>query len=97
MMSPLTKLLLAAGLVMQAGATTIKVAVGKTGLTFDPNIIPAKVGDVLEFNFYPRNHSVVAGDFSKPCQPATSGGFFSGFFPTAVNTTNVRLTSSCHS
>src|SRR4051812_34137565 len=53
-------LLAAAGL---AAATTISVAVGKDGLTFEPNKIQAHVGDAIEFRFYAKNHSVVAGDF----------------------------------
>ncbi|KAK3378830.1 extracellular serine-rich protein [Lasiosphaeria ovina] len=77
---------------MQASADTIKVAVGKSGLTFDPNSITAKVGDVVEFNFYAKNHSVVGGDFLNPCKPA-EGSFFSGFFPTEANASQVfRLT-----
>ncbi|KAK0636475.1 Cupredoxin, partial [Bombardia bombarda] len=80
-----------AGLVMQASATTIRVDVGKTGLTFDPNVITAGVGDVLEFHFYPRNHSVVSGLWTQACIPPASGGFYTGFFPTANNTVNSQV------
>jgi plastocyanin len=73
-----------------AAAATIPVSVGKNGLTFEPNVIRAQEGDVIEFRFWPRNHSVVAGDFANACRPAADNGFFSGFFPTQPNTVNVR-------
>ena len=73
-----------------ATAATIPVSVGKNGLTFEPNMIHAQQGDVIEFRFWPRNHSVVAGDFNEACRPASENGFFSGFFPTQPDTVNVR-------
>lgn len=46
----------------------------------------AEVGDYVEFEFYPKNHSVVRAPYKHPCIPferlATDKvGFFSGFFP----------------
>ena len=35
-------------------ATTIKVDVGKNGLTYTPNDITAVVGDQVEFSFFPK-------------------------------------------
>jgi plastocyanin len=90
MMLP-TNILLLAGIAGQAIGATIPVSVGKTGLTFEPNIIKAAQGDVIEFRFWPRNHSVVAGEFTSACKPANQGGFFSGFFPTQPGTVNVRI------
>ena len=87
MLSPTAFLLATASL---AAASTIPVLVGKTGLTFEPNMIHANVGDVIEFQFYAKNHSVVAGDFTAGCRPASSGGFYSGFFPTAAGIVNVH-------
>ncbi|KAH8879019.1 Cupredoxin, partial [Thozetella sp. PMI_491] len=49
-------------------------------LAFDPEFVEANPGDVLEFHFLPHNHSVVMGDFDRPCKAAKSGGFYSGFF-----------------
>jgi plastocyanin len=72
------------------------VSVGKNGLTFEPNEIRAQQGDVIEFRFWPRNHSVVAGDFNNPCRPAEDNGFFSGFFPTQQGV-NVRNAQPPHS
>lgn len=50
---------------------------------FDPPIVSASPGDVLEFHFLKGNHSVALGDWDAPCNPAKSGGFFSGFQPVA--------------
>ncbi|KAF6828254.1 extracellular serine-rich protein [Colletotrichum plurivorum] len=67
-----------------AGVHVVKV--GDGGLTFSPNDIKAAVGDVVEFHFYPRAHSVAQSSFDKPCEPLSNGtttGFFSG--PVAVS------------
>ncbi|KAL2022870.1 hypothetical protein VTK56DRAFT_4401 [Thermocarpiscus australiensis] len=90
-MIPTTNIFLLAGVAAQAIASTIPVSVGKTGLTFEPNVIRAQQGDVIEFRFWALNHSVVAGDFANACQPAKQGGFFSGFFPTQANTVNPQV------
>ncbi|KAL6890415.1 hypothetical protein GGI43DRAFT_387617 [Trichoderma evansii] len=69
-------------LASHGSAETIKIQVGANGeLAFSPDSVTAKVNDVLEFHFNPLNHSVVMGDFANPCQPAKTGGFFSGFQP----------------
>jgi plastocyanin len=67
-----------------ANAATIKITAGGTGLYFQPETTTAAKGDILKFHFVPRNHSVVAGDFNNPCQPAATGGFFSGFVPVST-------------
>ncbi|KAH8900139.1 hypothetical protein GQ53DRAFT_801633 [Thozetella sp. PMI_491] len=89
----LSKLLLVAGLAMQAMASTHRINVGKDGLTFAPNSFNASVGDTLEFHFYAKNHSVVRGDFDNACNPApdTTGGFFSGWFPTNGSAQNANV------
>jgi protein AFG1 len=94
-MSPLTSILLAAGLAMQANAATVKITVGQGGLNFSPNEVKAAVGDVLEFHYVGGNHSVVQGDFDNPCNPATTGGFFSGYLP-ATNGENVGFPPQSH-
>ncbi|KAK5987578.1 putative GPI-anchored cupredoxin [Cladobotryum mycophilum] len=66
-----------------ASAKTIRIDSGKDGLTFSPADIKADVGDILEWHFFPQNHSVVAADFAGPCKPAAKGGFFSSWMPTA--------------
>jgi len=60
---------------------THSVVAGRGGLKFDPDNIVAEIGDVVEFHFTPRNHSVVESSFAKPCQPKDATSFFSGFFP----------------
>ncbi|KAL7799121.1 Cupredoxin [Trichoderma ceciliae] len=67
-----------------ASAKTIRIDVGENGaLNFTPDNLQASTGDILEFHYHSINHSVVAADFAKPCQPKAEGGFYSGFFPTS--------------
>lgn len=65
------------------GATHTVVA-GKGGNKFDPDNIVAEIGDVVEWHFLPRNHSVAQSSFFEPCKPLedTKGeqvGFFADF------------------
>ncbi|KAK2010241.1 Cupredoxin [Colletotrichum eremochloae] len=65
-------------------AETHIVKVGDGGLTFQPNDIKANVGDMVEFHFYPKSHSVAQAAFDSPCMPMGNGsamGFFSGPMP----------------
>ncbi|KAI8664438.1 hypothetical protein NCS55_00952500 [Fusarium keratoplasticum] len=71
-------------LAVGASATTHRVEVGKGGLKYTPDTISAAKGDIIEFHF-DSMHSVVAGDFNKPCTPVTSGGFYSGDLPASGN------------
>ncbi|KAF8419305.1 Cupredoxin [Tirmania nivea] len=85
----LTAVAALAGLVSAESAKVHVVQVGgKNGeLKFYPEELNAAVGDMVQFQFYPRNHSVARSDFAHPCvplDPATSNGtsgFFSGFMP----------------
>lgn len=61
-------------------AKTTTIAVGKGGLNFDPDTVTAAQGDVLEFHFYPVNHSIAQSSFDKPCV-ADETGIWSGFMP----------------
>ena len=69
---------LAAGLLFRSTNCAI-IDIQAVDLAFKPEVIQASPGDILEFHFYPHNHSVVKGDFDKPCQAADSRGFYSGF------------------
>ncbi|KAK6346570.1 hypothetical protein TWF696_006692 [Orbilia brochopaga] len=60
---------------------THSIVVGRGGLRFDPDNVQAEIGDVIEWHFTPRNHSIVQSNFGNPCVP-TAGAFFSGFVPT---------------
>ncbi|KAM7189801.1 Cupredoxin, partial [Rhypophila sp. PSN 637] len=76
-------------LLSTASATTIKIDVGKSGLTFSPDSVTAKTGDVLEYHFHgPVPHSVAQSDFSSPCNPSKTGGFYSGTIRTDGNGEN---------
>ncbi|RPA80045.1 hypothetical protein BJ508DRAFT_210619 [Ascobolus immersus RN42] len=77
---------------MQAQGRIIRtVQVGRNGsdlsLTFTPEITRAAVGDLIQFQFYPVNHSVQHGSFDSPCAPMPVGPktFFSGFRPVSRN------------
>ena len=57
----------------------------------------APTRSTIEFRYWPRNKSVVAGDFSYACRPAMFYGFFSSFFPNTVGTVNlIHIHSSAH-
>ena len=72
-------------------ATGTKVHVVQVGgpngaLTYTPDNIQAKKGEVVQFQFNPKNHSVVQSNFANPCVPINNvqpnvTGFFSGFMP----------------
>jgi len=65
-------------------ALTQRVNVGEDGLAFNPNSITAAVGDIVEFYFYPNNHSVAEGDFNTPCSAGSiANPIFSGFIPSS--------------
>jgi plastocyanin len=54
-------------------------------LIFEPEIVTASLKDVINFHFYPINHSVAQSSFEKPCEPLEGGvgqlPIFSGFLP----------------
>lgn len=65
---------------------THSVVAGRGGaLIFDPDNVVAEIGDVVEWHFLPKNHSVAQSSFAKPCVPDADVpvSFFSGFQPTA--------------
>lgn len=71
------------------GSATVQVVTvgGPNGaLTFSPSEIYAEVGSFVQFQFQPKNHSVVQSNFANPCVPINTVqpevmGFFSGFMP----------------
>ncbi|KAH9984888.1 hypothetical protein BJV77DRAFT_952280, partial [Russula vinacea] len=50
----------------------------------------AYVGDIVEFTFHPKNHSVTQSSFAAPCTPL-KGGFDTGFNPVAPGTSDWEL------
>ncbi|RFU34449.1 hypothetical protein B7463_g1844, partial [Scytalidium lignicola] len=62
---------------------THSVVAGLGGLHFDPDSVVAEVGDIVEWHFLPKNHSVAQSPFGAPCVPESATSFFSGFQPIA--------------
>lgn len=55
-----------------------KVTVGGGGsLSFSPNHLRADPGDIVEFTFFAKNHTLTSSSFGDPCK--ARGGFDSGF------------------
>ena len=64
-----------------------QVDVGNGNYQYSPQVTYAAVGDVVQFNFYPTNHSVTRAEYGYPCIPyELTGpgkvGFYSGHFLT---------------
>ncbi|TGO91609.1 hypothetical protein BPOR_0023g00340 [Botrytis porri] len=73
----------------KTAATTHVVSVDADSLNYDPKDLTADVGDIIEFRFYPLNHSVARAEYKQPCIPyedteAGKIGFWSGFEPTSI-------------
>jgi plastocyanin len=69
--------------VAAATGATHSVIAGLGGLHFDPENVVAEIGDIVEFHYLPKNHSVAQSSFGSPCKPINDNAFFSGFMPTA--------------
>lgn len=63
-----------------AATHTIQVGPKEDPHQYVPSYITADVGDVVVFEFYPTNHSVVKADYMAPCVPASGEIFYSGAF-----------------
>lgn len=72
--------------------TTHNVVVGGSGLTFTPNQVTAAVGDVVTFEFHPKNHTLTQSTFANPCT-AMAGGVNSGYMPVAADATTFPVYS----
>ena len=64
-------------------AVTHQVMVGQSGLAFNPSSVNASQGDMVQFIFYPKNHTVTQSTFAAPCQ-AMANGVDSSFQPVAA-------------
>lgn len=51
----------------------IPIIVGGATLTFTPNSVQAAPGDILQFQFASRNHTVTQSIPTNPCQPNLDG------------------------
>lgn len=74
-----SQIILGALFAPMALAATMDIDVGEKGFVFDPDTVTAAVGDVLNFHFYPGDHSVASSDFANPCSPAAQNPVWSGF------------------
>jgi len=73
-------------------ADNITVKVGENGgLTYNPDSVTAKEGDIISFQFVAKNHSVTQSSFSDPCTRLTTPtlGIDSDFQPVSANATMV--------
>ncbi|CAL3962094.1 unnamed protein product [Diplocarpon coronariae] len=81
-----------------AAVATHSVNVGATGHHFTPDSLTANIGDIVEFRFYPLNHSVARAEYKYPCIPyeltdVGKQGFWSGFEPINVVLSNPPIFS----
>ncbi|KAK4968189.1 hypothetical protein LTR66_011830 [Elasticomyces elasticus] len=65
---------------------THTITVAKGDHKYVPDVVQAKVGDIIQFQFFPQNHSVARAEYLSPCIPyedtgVDKVGFFSGFKP----------------
>ncbi|PGG98197.1 hypothetical protein AJ80_09575 [Polytolypa hystricis UAMH7299] len=65
---------------------TVQVGDAEGNLKFWPEVLQADPGSLVQFQFHPKNHSVVQSSFDSPCNPLNSAnatGIRSGFVPVA--------------
>jgi len=85
----------------QTAAELIRVMVGadangQPATVFTPNQVQANVGDVIQFEFRAKNHTVTQSSFAEPCtrqfNTATQQpGIDSGFFPVSATDSSSGL------
>ncbi|KAA8911633.1 hypothetical protein FN846DRAFT_404093 [Sphaerosporella brunnea] len=74
----------------------IQVSDANGTLAFFPSELTANKGDLLQFQFWPKAHSVAQSSFASPCQPLDSAGttgFWSGFMPVTPQDTTMPVFS----
>jgi len=78
-------------------AHVVQVSDKNGDITFTPDSITAAPGELVQFQFYPQNHSVAQSTFANPCEPMplTNGteGFWSGFMPVSSTDTTMPVFS----
>lgn len=70
----------------------INVSDKNGSLIYSPASTTIPVGDMVQWHFYPKNHSVVQAAFSNPCEPLSNvmpnvTTFYSGYMPVSKNDT----------
>ncbi|KAF9003040.1 Cupredoxin [Cyathus striatus] len=72
-------ILLAASLPVALSQVVYNVSVGAGGaLRYDPQFVTANAGDIINFIFHPKNHTVTQSSFNTPCNKL-DGGFDTDF------------------
>lgn len=73
----------------------IQVGDQNGGLKFYPDTLEGvNAGDLVQFHFWPKAHSVAQSSFDAPCQPLESAnrtGFWSGMMPVAAESTTMPV------
>jgi plastocyanin len=72
---------------MPPGKTHQVTVGGSAGLTFIPDSLVAEPGDMVQFHFLSKNHTVTQSGFAKPCVKLADGAD-SGFMPNPDETLN---------
>ncbi|KAJ7915488.1 hypothetical protein B0H13DRAFT_1999914, partial [Mycena leptocephala] len=74
-------------------SAVIEVTVGGVGvIAYTPNQVQANIGDVIQFTFKQKNHTITRSTLANPCSPLVGeGAFDSGFVPVAANETDFPL------
>ncbi|CZT40691.1 uncharacterized protein RSE6_00332 [Rhynchosporium secalis] len=90
----LSALSIGSALAQAAGGVTVHVVrVGSMNgsIKFYPDNMKAAVGDMVQFQFAPNNHTVTQSTFDAPCQPIAANsnvtGIYSGFMPVSASST----------
>ena len=66
-----------------------------SNLRFDPENIVAETGDIVEWHFLARNHSVAQSSFDRPCVPAEENSFLFWLLPNCRKSKFRRIPNHC--
>jgi len=71
----------------------VSVSNSNGSLTYSPDNLVAAKGDMVQFQFFPANHTVTQSTFDEPCQPISEvsnvTGIYSGFMPVKAADTTI--------
>ncbi|CZR66077.1 uncharacterized protein PAC_15978 [Phialocephala subalpina] len=87
----LSAMSLSSALAASVTVHVVQVGAANGTLAYFPNNIKAAVGDMVQFQFAPVNHTVTQSTFDAPCQPIAMNsnvtGIYSGFMPVSASAT----------
>ncbi|KAF8855665.1 Cupredoxin [Acephala macrosclerotiorum] len=87
----LSAMSLSSALAASVTVHVVQVGAANGTLAYFPNNIKAAVGDMVQFQFAPNNHTVTQSTFDAPCQPIAMNsnvtGIYSGFMPVSASAT----------